>query len=429
MTTHVEARPAYLAVLAVREARSPFLGSCLARMSFAVLPLSLLLSVRDATGSFAVAGLTSGALSATLTLFAPARARLIDRKGSRTGLIWLTVPYLLGLATLIILAEAGAPTAALLVAAAVAGVFAPPLGPTMRVLWAKILHARQPLLHTAYALDSVTEEVVFTVGPLLAGGLIAVAAPLASMITVMVLIAAGTVCFVLSAATAAAPASDEPDEDRPRGRPMALPGMRTIVLSFGGVGLVVGVLQVVLPFIADEAGSAGAGGVLLALLSAGSAVGGLTYGRIGWRSTPVRRFAVLVTGFTLTVLPLCLTESPVPAGAFAFLVGLCLAPLFTTAYLLVNDLVTASRTAPTEANTWVSTANNGGFAAGSAAAGVLLDSQGPARTVALAFAVAAATAVMTVLRRRTLELDAPNSEPAAAAPVDRTAPVEAEPEE
>ncbi|MDQ0791546.1 MFS transporter [Streptomyces sp. B1I3] len=414
MTTHVDTKPTYLAVLAVREARMPLLGSCLARMSFAVLPLSLLLSVRNATGSFAVAGLASGALSATLTLFAPARARLIDRKGSRTGLIRLTVPYLLGLAALITLAETGAPTAALLGAAAVAGMFAPPLGPTMRVLWAKILHGRQPLLPTAYALDSVTEEVVFTMGPLLAGGLIAVAAPLASMITVMALITSGTACFVLSAATAAAPASDAPDAGRPHGRPMALPGMRTIVLSFGGVGLVIGVLQVALPFIATHAGSPSAGGVLLALLSVGSAVGGLTYGRISWRATPVQRFAVLVTGFTLTVLPLCLTESPVLVGAFAFLVGLCLAPLFITAYLLVNDLVTASRTAPTEANTWVSTANNGGFAAGSAAAGVLLEFQGPTLTVTAAFAVAAAIAVTTILRRRTLVPDAANVEPSAA---------------
>lgn len=401
VTESLGTRPTYRAVLAVREARRPFLGSCLARMSFAVLPLALLLLIREATGSFAVAGLTSGALSSTLTLFAPARARLIDGRGSRYGLAWLTVLYLLGLTALISLAEAGAGTAALLVTAAIAGAFAPPLGPTMRVLWAKILHRRQPLLHTAYALDSVTEEVVFTVGPLVAGGLIAVAAPLAAMITVMALIGLGTVCFVLSAATSG-PAADKPDEHGTRGRPLALPGLRTIVLAFGGVGLVVGTLQVALPFIADHAGSPGAGGVLLALLSAGSAIGGTAYGRIGWRGAPVNRFVVLVIVFTLTVLPLCVIDSPVRAGAFAFVVGLSLAPLFTTAYLLVNDLVAASRTAPTEANTWVSTANNGGYAAGSAVAGLLLDSHGPAVAVTAAFLASAAIAAATILRRRTL---------------------------
>ncbi|MEW2391021.1 MFS transporter [Streptomyces venezuelae] len=403
MSESVDIRPTYRAVLAVREARAPFLGSCLARMSFAVLPLALLLTIREATDSFAVAGLASGALSATLTLFAPARARLIDRKGSRFGLAWLAGLYLTGLAILISLAEAGAATPVLLVAAAVAGMFAPPLGPTMRVLWAKILHRRQPLLHTAYALDSVTEEVVFTVGPLVAGGLIAVAAPLAAMIMVMALIAVGTVCFVLSAATGRPGADDTAEEEHAGGaRPLALPGIRTIVLAFGGVGLVVGALQIALPFLADQAGSPGAGGVLLALLSAGSAVGGLTYGRIRWRSTPTDRFVVLVVVFTLTVLPLCVIESPVRAGAFVFVVGLSLAPLFTTAYLLVNDLVAASKAAPTEANTWVSTANNGGYAAGSAVAGILLGYRGPALTVTAAFLVSAAIVAVTVLRRRTL---------------------------
>lgn len=409
MTTHITERPTYLAVLAVREARMPLLGSCLARMSFAVLPLSLLLTVRDATGSFAIAGLTSGALSATLTLFAPARARLIDRKGSRTGLIWLAIPYLLGIAALITLAETGAHTAALLCAAA-------PREYSRRHSGRRCVSCgRRSCMGVSHYCKPPTPSTqsprkwCSLLGHYLPHGLIAVAAPLASMVTVMVLIAAGTVCFVLSAATAAAPASDTPDEEQPRGRPMALPGMRTIVLSFGGVGLVVGVLQVMFPFIAERAGSPSAGGVLLALLSAGSAVGGLTYGRISWRSTPVQRFAVLVAGFTLMVLPLCLTASPVLAGLFAFLVGLCLAPLFTTAYLLVNDLVTVSKTAPTEANTWVSTANNGGSAAGSAAAGVLLDSQGPTLTVTAAFVVAVAIAVMTVLRRRTLVLDAGKS--------------------
>ncbi|MBO2446094.1 MFS transporter [Actinomadura barringtoniae] len=387
----------YRSVLAVREARLPFFGSCVARLSFAVLPLALILLVREATGSFGVAGFTSGALASTVTLFAPARARLIDRRGARYGLSVLTVLYLLGLSGLIGLAEAGAGAVALIVAAGVAGVFAPPLGTVMRVLWARILDGRP--LNTAYALDSVTEEVVFTVGPLLAGGLIAVAEPLAAMVLVMGLIGLGTVCFVVSVEPGAANDVEEAD-----GRPLAVVGIRTIVLAFAGVGLVVGVLQVTLPFIADRAGSPGAGGVLLAMLSAGSAIGGIWYGRVQWRSAAVKRFVVLVIAFTLTLLPLGLIDGPVRAGVVVFVVGLNLAPLFTTAYFLVNDLVAASGTAPTEANTWVATANNGGFAAGSAVAGVLLDSRGPTLTVMAAVAIAAVIAVVTVLRRRTLVL-------------------------
>ncbi|MQY03801.1 MFS transporter [Actinomadura macrotermitis] len=396
----------YRAVLAVREARRPFLASCVARLSFAALPLALILLIRDATGSFAVAGFTCGALSCTLTLLAPARARLIDRRGARYALRRLTALYLLGLAALVALAETGADSAVLIAAAALAGAFAPPLGPTMRVLWAKILHERRPLLQTAYALDSVTEEVVFTTGPLLAGGLIAVASPLTAMLTVMALIGLGSTCFVLSPATRDTTPADS-EEHRARSRPLSFPGIRTIVLSFAGVGLAVGALDVGLPYIADRAGSPSAGGVLLALLSAGSALGGVWYGRTRWRSAASSRFVLLVIAFALTLLPLCLTATPSRAAAAVFVAGLTLAPLFTTAYLLMNDLAAASNSSPTEANTWVSTANNGGTAAGSALAGLLLDSHGPALAFTVTFLAAIVIAAVTVLRRTTL---APSSQ-------------------
>ncbi|WP_131736942.1 MFS transporter [Actinomadura roseirufa] len=411
MTEAFDTPATYRAVLAVGEARWPFLGSCAARLSFAVLPLALILLIRDSTGSFAVAGFTSGALSCTLTLLAPARARLIDRRGARYGLRRLTVLYLLGLAVLVVLAELGAGPVALVVTAAVAGAFAPPFGPTMRVLWSTILRRRQPLLQTAYALDSVTEEILFTAGPLVAGGLIAVAAPLAAMITVMALIALGGACFLLSDATRDTTATDV-DRDHVHGRPLSLPGIQTIVLSFAGVGLVVGALEVGLPYIADRAGSPSAGGVLLALLSAGSAIGGIWYGRKQWRSALPNRFVLLIIVFTLTLLPLCLTDTPVRAGAAVFIVGLTVAPLFTSAYLLVNDLVTASRSSPTEANTWVSTANNGGAAAGSSLAGLLLDAHGPALTFTATFLAAGVIAAATILRRPTLAPPPLTPEPA-----------------
>lgn len=390
----------YRRVWAVRAARAPFAGSCAARLSFAVLPLALILLVRDATGSFGAAGLVSGALSATLTVCAPARARLLDRVGARRGLVRLAVPYLAGLGALVVLAERGAGTLAPAGTAAVAGVFGPPLGPAMRVLWAGLLRRRGPLLRTAYSLDAVVEEVVFTAGPLLAAALVAVGGLAWAMAAVMVLIGAGTAGFVLS------PAAREkaPGAGGAKGRtpPLALAGMRTLVLAFGGVGLAVGVLGVVLPYVAEEAGAAEAGGILLALLSAGSVLGGLWYGRRSWRTPLVTRFTVLLAAFSLTLPPLALTSRPVAVGALVLLLGSALAPLFTSGYLLVAELTATTTASPTEANTWVSTANNGGAAAGAALAGILLGPCGPAGTLAFACAATAALAAAASLRRGSL---------------------------
>ena len=51
-------------------------------------------------------------------------------------------------------------------------------------------------------------------------------------------------------------------------------------------GTSIGIVQVLLPAFADERGSAEAGGLLLALLSAGSLLGGLVYGARSWPGRP-----------------------------------------------------------------------------------------------------------------------------------------------
>ncbi|GAB2832612.1 MFS transporter [Actinocorallia aurea] len=396
----------YRSVWAVREARTPFVASCAARMSYAVLPLALILLVRDATGSYGAAGLVSGALSATLTVFAPMRARLLDRAGARRGLIRLAVPYVLGLCAVVGLALAGAATGALVAAAAVTGAFAPPLGPAMRVLWARILRDRPGLLQAAYALDSVAEEAVFTAGPLGAAALLAAGGPVWAMAAVAVLITAGAAGFVTAKATART-RDTEPRQEKAPVRPLSMSGLRTLVLSFAGVGLAIGVLDVALPYLADRTGAAEASGVLFALLSAGSALGGLWYGRRAWKSPLAVRFTRLLAVFALAFAPLTLAPGPVATGAIVFAMGLALAPLFISAYLLVAALTEASGASPTEANTWVSTANNGGVAAGAALSGMLLDPFGASAAFALAFTGVAALAMVAAARRATLGLPRP----------------------
>ncbi len=87
----------------------------------------------------------------------------------------LTVPYALLLVCLAALTwQPGASGWLLGTLAVAAGGCAPPLGPVMRTLWSDLLPDRQAL-QRAYSLDTVAEELVFVVGPLLAGLLAALA--------------------------------------------------------------------------------------------------------------------------------------------------------------------------------------------------------------------------------------------------------------
>jgi hypothetical protein len=69
-----------------------------------------------------------------------------------------------------------------------------------------------------------------------------------------------------------------------------------VLLAFGSA---IGVLQVALPAFAAGRGTAEAGGIYLAALSAGSLCGGLVYGARRWPGPPARRLAVCLLAITL----------------------------------------------------------------------------------------------------------------------------------
>lgn len=77
----------YARVLRLPHARRTFATALLGRLSYGVVPLSVMLAVIRASGSYAVAGAVMALFGATVVLLAPARAALIDRHGPRRALV------------------------------------------------------------------------------------------------------------------------------------------------------------------------------------------------------------------------------------------------------------------------------------------------------------------------------------------------------
>src|ERR687883_1944801 len=71
----------YLRILRVRAARNPFLASVIGRLPISMAPLAAVLLVQQVRGSYAVAGLVTGAYALGATLGTPALGRLVDRFG------------------------------------------------------------------------------------------------------------------------------------------------------------------------------------------------------------------------------------------------------------------------------------------------------------------------------------------------------------
>ena len=218
---------------------------------------------------------------------------------------------------------------------------------------------------------------------------------------------AAVVCGTLAFVTGLPPAAAEVPATRSDGPLGALrsPAIRTLVLATAPIRFAFGAIEVALPAFATAQDRPELAGVLLAVWSLGSLVGGLVYGarrRTGPLPRVHLRLAVLVTvGF----LPLLLAPSFAVMALLVIPAGLFVAPLIATRNELAGTAAPAG--AETEALTWPLTALVGGIALGAATGGTLIDA-GSWRTAILAGVTAAALgALVALLGRASLALREP----------------------
>jgi MFS family permease len=379
----------YRTVLAAPGARRLYATGVLARLPQGMSTLSILLLVHHATRSYAVAGLAVGASALSTAAAGPLQGRLVDRLG-RTRVLAPCALAQAGLfVTLVLAARAHAPGGASVVIAGAVGAAQPAIAPSVRALLGSVV-TDQDARESAYALESVIQELIFIVGPLLAGVVIAVGSPSLALLICASVVVLGTALFVSS------PASRVARGPAPRGHDALLrshPKLRTLLAPVALMGVSIGATEVGLPSLALHAGSRASSALLLAMWSVGSMIGGLAYGSRRWRSSLPDRYRELLAVAVVCALPLVFARS-IPAGLVgALLSGLTVAPVFSCQYALVGRVV--SDGTQTEAFTWVSAALVAGVAGGSTLAGLLIDGlgvSGPFVLTCTALAVAALTA-------------------------------------
>jgi len=391
----VTSHSGYRDVLRLPHAAPVFGAALVGRLSFATVSLALLLTVQRATGSYATAGAATALFGMVNVVASPARARLVDRRGQRDTLRWLVAGYAAGLLLVALLATSNAVAGwTLVLAAMVAGAAAPPLGPAMRALWASL--APDPAtLARAYSLDAVAEELLFVAGPLVVAAIVLVAPPAAALVVTAVLSLAGTTAMTCSAATTV-PACARGRNAGRGARPLHQPGFRPLLMTMLGVGVVLGTVEIAVPAFAQQHHHTAAAGPLLAVLSVGSAAGGLVYGRRTWSTPPGVRVLLLVAGLSVASAALALASGTLVLGALLLALGVLLGPALITGYLLADRFSAAG--AKTEASSWINTATNAGAAASAALAGLLVDRHGTASALAAGAALASGCTLVAAAR-------------------------------
>jgi len=363
-----------------------------ARMPLGTVTLALLLHVRALTGSFAAAGAAVGAYLGTSAAVAPIIGRWIDRRGVRSALIVTGIACPAALFVLWLAGPLGLSKTAIALVAAFAGAFAPPITVLTRTMW-RHRFSDADARKTAFALDSVLIELAFTVGPGLIALLLAVGSPVVAFGAAWIFTTIAVPLFLASPALRYW--RHDPHAERHLLGPLTEFRLLGVFATTFLLTMSLGLLEISYPGFAAREGNVPLAGVLLAINSAGSAIGGLLYGGLHIAPAVERQLRTLLA---IIVAPLAL-HSIISSAAWlcvaAFIAGLCIAPALTIVTLLVSSYAPARYA--TEAFTWSATCIVSGIGAGNALGGYLLERFEVPLVFGTSAAVAALAAVCAIL--------------------------------
>ncbi|MFB6392537.1 MFS transporter [Polymorphospora lycopeni] len=382
----------YRQALGLPGIRPLLLIAVLARVPVTAAGITLTLHVvLDLERGYAAAGLVGGAMTVGTAIGAPLLGRLVDRHGLRPVIAVTTV------AEAIFWAVAQAlPYPVLLVAAFFGGLLTLPVFSVVR----QSIAALAPEAHRrpAYALDSMSVELSFMIGPALAVFLSTALSPRVTMLAVgSGIVLSGITLFLFNPpvrtaaeqATTAAPV---------RRREWLTPRLVGVLAVSAAATLVLGGTDVAVVAVLRESGQVAWTGLVLAVWAAYSLVGGFAYGSASRPVPPVG----LMGGLALCTIPVglgggqwwLLAIALLPAGA------LC-APTIAATADAVSRLAPAS--ARGEAMGLHGSAMTVGIALGAPLAGAVIDASSPAWGFAATGAVGALVALLALpaeLRRR-----------------------------
>jgi MFS family permease len=376
------------------------------RIPIAVYPIGIVLIISARDGRYGFAGVLTAWYIFGNAVSTPLLSVLVDRHGQRRIMLPTAAVHVVAVVALAVLLRTDASNWLLTGPAVLLGLSYLSVGSLVRARWSVQLDGR-PELATALSVESVLDEVIFVIGPLVATVLATRADPVVVLYVGVALVAGGSLWLASLRAT------EPPAHPRAAtGHVSALRcrGMVVLTIATVAMGATFASAEVSMVAYCGQHGHRGLSGVVLAGIALGSGVSGLAYGAIGWRSDLLTRFRAQAIVFALLPFVLFATVNVPVLAAAGFVLGLGIAPALITAFGLIQQIVPAR--ALTEGLSWVSTGLNVGYGAGAALIGGIADHHGARAAFLVVVGSSVAVGLLGLLLHARLD-------PARTAPVDQ----------
>ncbi len=375
----------YRNILTLPGARSFLLAGLIARFPISMYGLGAVLLVQSRTGSYFTAGVVSASFAIAAAVGGPITSRLVDRLGQNKLIPILLSLHVSTLLIMIYLIINDANLIFVIILGVISGASEPTIGPFIRARWKKAAKNRQQE-NTAFAMESVIDEVIFIFGPPIVTFLCVVFYDASGLLLAAILVALGGIW--LSGQKKTQPEIHIVGAQRGKSA-LKYPGVISLFLVYILLGAVFGAAEVIAVAFSREKGSPELAGALITAWSVGSLAAGISMGAIHFKNKLSHRFLISSFFFAISLVPLPFI-STMPALFVVLLIsGLAISPVLISGYTLIGQLVPQNQL--TEGFAWANTGAGLGIALASAIAGWIIDNSG----AQVAFWVVAAAGLLT----------------------------------
>lgn len=344
------------------------IAGALGRLSRATSGIGTILLVVGVTHSYALAGSVAAAIVIGMAAVTALWSRAMDSRGQLAVLPYSIAASILSGAALLLVVVLDAPTWTWFVAAFLVGAGSLDMGTLVRARWANVLTVPGQR-HTALALESVNDELIFVIGPPLVTILATLINPVVGFSVGVGISVIGGISLLLQRSTA--PIKANHADARPVHGGLLPHGVLGVMPLHLGVGIVFGAIDITAVGVARAHGQDWIAGIILAGFALGSVVSGLIFGPLSVHWSPRRRVLIAAVAYAIGVPLMVLVSSIWVLIPVVFIGGIVTTPMLIAGISLIEGATERHRL--TEALTWPAVSLAVGVTLGAAVAGFVID--------------------------------------------------------
>jgi MFS family permease len=349
----------YLSLLRTRGVARIMSAQLVARLPNGMLSLAYLLHIEHISHSYGAAGLVLAATSIGQAVAGPLTSRWMGVWGMRRVLVLTMIVCAAAIGTIALAPPL--PIAFYMVLGLIGGLSTPPIQPAVRTIYPKMVNSRQ--LTPLFSLDASAQEVIWVVGPVITTLIATQISTALAILVALAFLLGGGIWFIASPEVGSVRI---PRSKRNLGVVLAKPAV--LLATVTGFLLIGACSAIEAGVVATFGNHSPDSGIVLAIFSIGSLIGGLSFGHLPIGPWALgRRILVVFVGMALAAGSLNFWW----LAAMLLIAGIGIAPALAVMFAIVSASVRFSETA--EAYGWVGTGQLIGAALGSAVAGFLID--------------------------------------------------------